>query len=173
MRQIALDTETTGKWLTAQHRIVEIGCVEIVGRTITGHNFHSKINPQREVPEGVREIHGYTWEMLKDSPLFADICDEFISFVQGAEIVIQNASFDLRFLDRELQRLNRKDFITETQCAVVDTVRMARKLHHGEPNDLDTLCDRYGIDRSHRKLHGALKDAKLLAQVYLAMTNDQ
>ena len=172
MRQIALDTETTGKWLTPEHRIVEIGCVEIVDRIITGHNFHSKINPQREVPEDAREIHGHTWEMLKDSPLFVDICDELISFVRGAEIVIHNAPFDLGFLNRELQRLNRKDFITETQCTVVDTKRMAQK-RHPKPNTLDALCDRYGIDRSHRKLHGALKDAKLLAQVYLAMTNDQ
>ena len=173
MRQIALDTETTGGWSAAKHRIVEIGCVEIIDRTITRRNFHSKINPQREIDEDAKQIHGYTWEMLKDSPLFADICDEFISFVRGAEIVIQNASFDLGFLNGELQRLNRKDFITEAQCTVVDTLRIARKLHHGEPNDLDTLCDRYGIDRSHRQLHGALKDAKLLAQVYLAMTNDQ
>ena len=172
MRQIALDTETTGKWLTPEHRIVEIGCVEIVDRIITGHNFQSKINPQREVPEDAREIHGYTWEMLKDSPLFADICDELISFVRGTEIVIHNAPFDLGFLNRELQRLNRKDFITETQCTVVDTKRMAQK-RHPKPNTLDALCDRYGIDRSHRKLHGALKDAKLLAQVYLAMTTDQ
>ena len=172
MRQIALDTETTGRGSEAEHRILEIGCVEIVDRAITGRNFHSKINPQREVPEGVREIHGYTWEMLKDSPLFADICDEFISFVQGAEIVIQNASFDLRFLDGELQRLNRKDFITEAQCTVVDTLRMAQR-RHPKPNTLNALCDRYGIDRSHRQLHGALKDAKLLAQVYLAMTKGE
>ena len=172
MRQIALDTETTGGWSAAKHRILEIGCVEIIDRTITGRNFHSKINPQREVDEDAKQIHGYTWEMLKDSPLFADICDEFISFVRGAEIVIQNASFDLRFLNGELQRLNRKDFIIEAQCTVVDTLRMAEKRHF-QPRKLNDLCDRYGIDRSHRKLHGALKDAKLLAQVYLAMTDDQ
>ena len=172
MRQIALDTETTGGWSATKHRILEIGCVEIVDRTITGRNFHSKINPQREVDEDARHVHGYTWDMLKDSPLFADICDEFISFVRGAEIVIQNASFDLRFLNGELQRLNRKDFIIEAQCTVVDTLRMAEKRHF-QPRKLNDLCDRYGIDRSHRKLHGALKDAKLLAQVYLAMTDDQ
>ena len=125
MRQIALDTETTGKCSAAKYRIVEIGCVEIVNRTITGRNFHSKINPQREVDEDARQLHGYTWEMLKDSPLFADICDELIYFVQGAEIVIQNALFDLRFLNEELQRLNRKDFITEAQCTVVNTLGMA------------------------------------------------
>ena len=118
-------------------------------------------------------MHGYTWEMLKNSPLFADICDEFISFVQGAQILIHNVSFDLPFLDSELQRLGRGNFTAETQCTVVDTVETARKLHRGESNDLDALCDRYGIDNSHRELHGALIDADLLAQVYLAMTNDQ
>ena len=172
MRQIALDTETTGGWSAAKHRIVEVGCVEIVDRTITGRNFHSKINPQREVHEGATATHGYTWEMLKDSPLFADICDKLISFVRGAEILIHRVPFDLPFLDNELQRLGRKNFTAEAQCTVVDTVGAARKLH-SEENSLDALCDRYGIDRSHRQLHGALKDAKLLAQVYLAMTSDQ
>ena len=172
MRQIALDTETTG-FGANEHRIIEVGCVEIVDRTITGRNFHSKINPQREVHEGATATHGYTWEMLKDSPLFADICDEFISFVQGAQILIHNAPFDLEFLDSELQRMGRKNFTAEAQCTVVDTVETARKLHYGEPNNLDALCDRYGIDRSHCESHDALKDAKLLAQVYLAMTNDQ
>ena len=172
MRQIALDTETTGFGPNV-HRIAEIGCVEIVDRSITGRNFRSKINPQREVHESARRLHGYTWETLKDSPLFADICDDFISFVRGAEIVIQNASFDLLFLDSELQRLGRENFTAEAQCTVVDTLRMAEKSHSRGEDSLDALCDRYGIDRSHRQLHGALKDAKLLAQVYLAMTSDQ
>ena len=172
MRQIALDTETTGLGSNA-HRIAEIGCVEIVDRVITERNFHSKINPQREVHGSARRVHGYTWEALKNSPLFADICDDFISFVRGAEIVIQNASFDLPFLDSELQRLGCGNFTAEAQCTVVDTLRMAEKRHPKGENSLDALCDRYGIDRSHRQLHSALKDAKLLAQVYLAMTNDQ
>ncbi len=172
MRQIALDTETTG-FGPSKHRIVEIGCVEIVDRTITGRNFHSKINPQCEVHEGATATHGYTWEMLKDSPLFADICDEFISFVQGAQILIQNVPFDLPFLDSELQRLGCGNFTAEAQCTVVDTLRMAEKRHPRGENSLNALCNHYGIDNSHRKFHGALKDAKLLAQVYLAMTSDQ
>ena len=169
MRRIALDTETTGLKPEEGHRIVEVACVEIVGRAITERSFHTTINPQREVDEDARRVHGYTWEMLKDSPSFEDICDELISFVRGAQILIHNAQFDLGFLDSELRLLDRKNFLSETQCNVVDTKRMAQK-RHPKPNTLDALCDRYGIDRSHRKLHGALKDAKLLAQVYLAMT---
>ena len=169
MRQIALDTETTG-FGPKEHRIVDIACVEIVDRVITGRNFHSKINPQREVDEGAREVHGYTWEMLKDSPLFADIYDELISFVRGAEILIHQVSFDLPFLDSELHRLGCKNFTAEGQCTVVDTVRMAEKLHPRGENKLDDLCNRYGIDNNDRQLHDALTDAHLLAQVYLAMT---
>ena len=172
MRQIALDTETTGLKPEEGHRIVEVACVEIVGRSITERSFQTTINPQREVDEDARKIHGYTWEMLKDSPLFADIYDELISFVQGAQILIHNARFDLGFLDSELQRLGRKNFLTEAQCTVADTLKMAKR-RHLQPRTLDALCDRYGIDRSHRKLHDALKDARLLAQIYLAMTKGE
>ena len=169
MRQIALDTETTGLDPKEGHRIVEVACVEIVGRSITERSFQTTINPQRKVDEGARKIHGYTWGMLQDSPLFEDICDELISFVRGAQILIHNAKFDLKFLDSELQRLDRKNFLTEAQCTVADTLKMAKR-RHLRPRTLDALCDRYGINRRHRKLHGALKDARLLAQVYLAMT---
>ena len=171
MRQVALDTETTG-FGPNEHRIVEIGSGEIVDRAITGRTFHSRINPQREVDEDAKRVHSYTWEMLKDSPLFADIYDELISFVRGAQLVIHNARFDLGFLDSELQRLGHKNFLTKAQCTVADTLKMAKR-RHLKPRTLDALCDRYGIDRSHRKLHDALKDARLLAQVYLAMTKGE
>ncbi len=172
MRQIALDTETTGLDPQEGHRILEVACVEIVGRTITERSFHTTINPQRKVDRDATKIHGYTWKMLKDSPLFADICDELISFVRGAQILIHNARFDLSFLDSELQLLNRKKFIAEARCTVADTLKMAKR-RHLQPRTLDALCRRYGIDNSHRKLHGALTDAHLLAQVYLAMTRGQ
>ena len=172
MRQIALDTETTGfgpEW----HRIVEIGCVEIVDRNISGQTFYTKLNPEREVPEEARQVHGYTWEMLKGSPLFADVCDDFLAFVKGNEVLIHKASFDLSFLDAELKRLNRGTFIEETQCTIVDTLALAREIRGtSSSNSLNDLCDHYQIDRSHRKLHGALLDADLLAQLYLAMTSE-
>ena len=167
MRQIALDTETTG-FGPGVDRIVEIGCVEIIG----GQTFYTKLNPEREVPEGARRVHGYTWEMLKDSPLFADVCDDFLAFVEGSEVLMHNASFDLSFLDAELKHLNRGTFVEETQCTVVDTIGLAKKLRVASSSySLDDLCDYYQIDRSHRTLHGALLDAGLLAQVYLAMTS--
>ncbi|MBC6413889.1 MAG: DNA polymerase III subunit epsilon [Chromatiales bacterium] len=173
MRQIALDTETTGLEVKDGHRILEIGCVEIINRTISGQTFHAKINPEREVDKGAQATHGYTWKMLKGSPLFADICDDLLSFVGSDEVVIHNAEFDLGFLDAELKRMQRLIFKKEVGCRVIDTLRMARKKHRGQPASLNALCDRYGIDRSDRQLHGALKDANLLAKVYLAMTSGQ
>ena len=170
MRQIALDTETTGFGAEVGHRIVEIACVEIIDRGITGQTFHTTLNPEREVEEGAREVHGYTWDKLKDSPLFADIYDEFISFVRGSEVLIHNAPFDLGFLNSELKRLGRGTFKAEAECAIVDTLEIAKELHEDQSNTLDALSDRYRIDRSHRTLHGALIDAELLARVYLAMT---
>lgn len=173
MRQIALDTETTGLEVTDGERIVEIGCVEIIDRSIGERTFHQKINPEREISEKATEIHGYTWKMLKGSPRFADICDEFMTFVQGSEVLIHNAAFDIGFLDAELARLNRNTFVEETGCTIVDTLELARKLRVASTYSLDALSDRYQIDRSRRTLHGALIDADLLAQVYLAMTSGQ
>ena len=170
MRQIALDTETTGLSPAAGHRIIEIGCVEIIDRTISREPFYTTINPEREVDKGAQDLHGYTWDDLKGSPLFADICDDVLSFVRGDEVLIHNAPFDLGFLDAELRRMNKRTFEQESGCTVVDTLQIAREKYSG-PNKLDDLCDRYQIERSHRKLHGALKDAKLLAEVYLVMTS--
>ncbi len=173
MRQIALDTETTGLEVGDGHRILEIGCVEIIDRGISERTFYSKVNPKREVSEGARRVHGYTWEMLKGSPLFGSVCDEFLEFAQGSEVLIHNAPFDLGFLDAELARLNRGTFIQETGCTIVDTLELAKKVHVGSSYALNALSDHYQIDRSHRELHGALIDADLLAQVYLAMTSGQ
>ena len=173
MRQIVLDTETTGLEVQAGNRIVEIACVEIIDRDITERTFCTTLNPEREVEEGAREVHGYTWDKLKDSPLFADIYDEFISFVRGSEVLMHNAPFDLGFLDAELKRLGRGNFKAEAECTIVDTLEIAKELHKGQSNNLDALSDRYRIDRSHRQLHGALIDAELLARVYLAMTSGQ
>ncbi len=173
MRQIALDTETTGLEVKDGHRILEIGCVEIIGRNIGEQTFYSKVNPEREVEEGARRVHGYTWEMLKGSPLFGNVCDKFLEFVKGSEVLMHNAPFDLGFLDAELARLNRGTFIQETGCTIVDTLEFAKTVHIGSSYALNALSDYYQIDRSHRKLHGALIDADLLAQVYLAMTSGQ
>ena len=173
MRQIALDTETTGLEVKDGHRILEIGCIEIIGRSVGEQTFHSKVNPEREVDEGARRVHGYTWEMLKGSPLFGSVCDKFLEFVKSSEVLMHNAPFDLGFLDAELARLNRGTFIEETGCTIVDTLEFAKTVHIGSSYSLNALSDYYQIDRSHRKLHGALIDADLLAQVYLAMTSGQ
>ena len=165
-----MDTETTGFRAETGHRIVEIACVEIIDRGITGQTFQTTLNPEREADEGAREVHGYIWDDLKDSPLFADIYDEFISFVRGSEVLIHNAPFDLGFLNSELKRLGRGTFKADAQCTIVDTLEIARELHEDQSNTLDALSDRYQIDRSHRQLHSALIDAELLARVYLAMT---
>jgi len=173
MRQIVLDTETTGLDPAQGHRIIEIGCVEIVDRRITGNRFHRYLNPEREIEEGAVRVHGITLEELRDKPRFADIAAEFLDFVRGAELVIHNAEFDVGFLDHELARLGDGWGRIADHCRVLDTLKMARERHPGQRNSLDALCRRYGIDASRRELHGALLDAELLAEVYLAMTGGQ
>ena len=170
MRQIALDTETTGLGPVTEDRILEIGCVEIIDRTISGQFYHTTINPEREVDKDAQRVHGYTWDKLKGSPLFADIYDDVLSFVRGDEVLIHNAPFDLGFLDAELRRMNKLTFEQESGCTVVDTLPIARKKHLGLRNGLDDLRDRYQIEHS-RELHRALEDAELLAKVYLMMTS--
>ena len=175
MRQICLDTETTGVNPETGDRIVEIGCVEIVGRTLSDapcHHYHIYLNPEREVPEEVVKVHGLTTEFLSDKPLFADVAQEFIEFVKGAELLIHNAPFDVGFLNMELGRLG-KGRIEDYCLKVTDSLKMASDMFPGLRNNLDVLCSRYEIDRSARTLHGALLDARLLAEVYLAMTRKQ
>lgn len=172
MRQIILDTETTGLDPALGHRVIELAAVEIVNRRFTGNNFHRYINPQRASDDGALEVHGLTEEFLRDKPKFAEVIKEFLDFVSGAELIIHNAPFDIAFLNRELDLLDLNAF--DTYCPhVIDTLYMARDLHPGKKNSLDALCDRYQIDNSARTLHGALLDASLLAEVYLAMTRGQ
>lgn len=172
MRQIVLDTETTGLEHAQGHRLIEVGCVELVNRKLTGRHFHRYINPQREIDAGAIEVHGITNEMLADKPLFAHIVEELLEFVRDAELIIHNAPFDIGFLNCELALLGRADRIDKL-CSVVDTLVMARQRHPGQKNNLDALCNRYGVDNSQRELHGALLDAEILADVYLAMTGGQ
>jgi len=172
MRQIVLDTETTGLEPKDGHRIIEIGCVELVGRKLTGNTFHQYLMPGREIDPGAVEVHGITNEFLADKPLFEDIVDDFIDFIRGAELVIHNAPFDVGFIDHELQRCG-YDTPVADMCGVLDTLKMARRMHPGQKNNLDALCKRYAIDNSSRDLHGALLDAEILADVYLAMTGGQ
>lgn len=173
MRQIVLDTETTGLDHQQGHRIIEVGCVELVDRKLTGRHFHVYVNPDREVDDGAIEVHGITNEFLADKPLFAAIADDFLDFIRGAELVIHNAPFDVGFMDVEFGLLNRGLERTRDICRITDTLAMARKKHPGQKNNLDILCKRYGIDNGHRDLHGALLDAEILAEVYLAMTGGQ
>ena len=171
MRQIVLDTETTGLEVSQGHRIIEIGCVELVNRKLTGNHFHQYINPQREVDQGAIEVHGITNEYLADKPLFERVAREFVEYVRGAELVIHNAPFDMGFLNMELARMDIEPL--EGICSVTDTLVMARTRHPGQRNNLDALCQRYDVDNSSRDLHGALLDAEILADVYLAMTGGQ
>ena len=173
MRQIVLDTETTGLDPAAGHRIIEIGAVELVNRRPTGNRFHRYVNPEREIDEGAVEVHGITNAHLADKPRFADIAEEFVAFVRGAELVIHNAPFDVGFLDAELARLGAGWGNVAALCGVCDTLQMARSKHPGQKNNLDALCRRYQVDNSQRELHGALLDAEILAEVYLAMTGGQ
>lgn len=173
MRQIVLDTETTGLRFEDKHRIIEIGCIELIDRKITERNFHVYLNPQREVDLGAVSIHGLTNEFLRDKPLFKDIVAEFMAFIADAEVIIHNAPFDVGFLNYELHLLQGQWQQLTTYCRVIDTLVMARNLHAGQRNTLDALCKRYAIDNSCRELHGALLDANLLAQIYLAMTGGQ
>jgi DNA polymerase-3 subunit epsilon len=172
MRQIVLDTETTGLNPRTGDRVIEIGCVEIVNRTLTGNNFHCYINPERDSEEGALAVHGLTTEFLRDKPKFHEVGEELRAYVDGAEVIIHNAPFDLGFLNHEFTRMGLKEFVSH--CAsVIDTLVHAKEMHPGKRNSLDALCDRYGISNAHRKLHGALLDAELLADVYLAMTRGQ
>lgn len=174
MRQIILDTETTGLDPVQGHRIIEIGCVEMINRRLTGDSYHQYINPDREIDQGAIEVHGITNESLADKPFFADIASDFLEYVKGAELIIHNAPFDIGFLNHEFKLLNKnKPEKMEQHCSVIDTLRMARKMHPGQRNDLNSLCRRYTIDNAQRTLHGALLDAEILADVYLAMTGGQ
>ena len=172
-RQILHDTETTGLEVGQGHRLIEVGCVEVVNRRLTGRHFHHYVNPQREVDAGAIEVHGITFVMLVDKPLFAHIADELLEFIRGAELIIHNAPFDLGFLNAEFGLLNRGIERVEKMCGIIDTLVLARQRHPGQKNNLDALCGRYGVDNSQRDLHGALLDAEILADVYLAMTGGQ
>jgi DNA polymerase-3 subunit epsilon len=173
MRQIVLDTETTGLEPSDGHRIIEIGCVELVNRRLTGNTYHQYIQPDRAVDPGAMEVHGISDDFLADKPRFADIAGEFLEFIRGAELVIHNAPFDIGFLNHEFRLLDEPPGTVADYCGVVDTLAMARREHPGQRNNLDALCKRYEIDNSQRELHGALLDAEILADVYLAMTGGQ
>ncbi len=173
MRQIILDTETTGLEPAAGHRIIELGCVELVNRRPTQNRFHRYINPEREVDRGALEVHGIENEFLATQPKFAEVAREFIDFVKGAELVIHNADFDVEFLNHELRRLPGMPAEIRECCGVLDTLALARRLHPGQRNSLDALAMRYNVDNSKRELHGALLDAQILAEIYLAMTGGQ
>lgn len=172
MRQIILDTETTGLDPALGHRILEIAGVELVNRRLTGNHFHRYINPERESEEGALQVHGLTSDFLSDKPKFREVSVELLAYISGAELIIHNAPFDIAFLNHELSLLDLKP-VTEYCPGVLDTLRMARELHPGKRNNLDALCERYQIDNSSRTLHGALLDAQLLAEVYLSMTRGQ
>ncbi|WP_299178478.1 DNA polymerase III subunit epsilon [uncultured Neptuniibacter sp.] len=172
MRQIVLDTETTGLEPSEGHNIIEIGCVEMFNRRLTGKTYHQYIKPDREVDAEAMQVHGITNEFLEDKPKFHEVMDEFIEFVRGAELIIHNAAFDIGFLDTELERNNYPEMM-ENFCLVTDSLQLARKKHPGQKNNLDALCNRYGINNSHRELHGALLDSEILADVYLALTGGQ
>ena len=172
-RQVVLDTETTGLDPGQGHRVIEIGCIELRNRRLTERQFHVYLRPERAIDEGAIRVHGLTNEFLADQPRFAEIAEQFLEFVRGAELIIHNAPFDLGFLNRELQRCGRGHSALEQLCTVEDTLLLARQRHPGQRNNLDALCKRYGIDNSQRTLHGALLDAEILADVYLAMTRQQ
>ncbi len=172
-RQIVLDTETTGLEPAQGHRIIEIGCVEMVDRRLTGNNFHQYLQPDREIDQAAIEVHGITNEFLADKPRFSDLVSDFLAYIQGAELIIHNAPFDIGFLNHELKLLPADHPLMDAICSVVDTLVMAKKMHPGQRNSLDALCKRYDINNSHRELHGALLDAEILADVYLMMTGGQ
>jgi DNA polymerase-3 subunit epsilon len=171
-RQIVLDTETTGLNAKFGDRVVEIGCIEIRSRQVTDRHFHTYLNPEREIEEGAAKVHGLTREFLADKPHFAEVAKEFLAYVRDAELVIHNADFDVEFLDQELALVDLGP-LADHVSGIVDTLVLARELHPGRRNSLDALCERYAVDNAHRSLHGALLDAELLAEVYLAMTRGQ
>ncbi len=172
MRQIVLDTETTGLDPSLGHRIIEIAAIEMINRQISGRDYHCYVNPEREIDPGAMEVHGISNEFLADKPKFADVATDFLAFIEGAELIIHNAPFDVAFLNAELDKLGREP-VAEFCEAITDTLKLARELHPGKRNSLDALCERYAIDHSARTLHGALVDTRLLAEVYLAMTRGQ
>lgn len=173
LRQIILDTETTGLLTQEGHRLIEVGCLEMINRRLTGRNLHYYINPERPVDKGAFEVHGLSDQFLQDKPVFKTIAQELFHFISGAELVIHNASFDIGFLDYEFKLLNENYQPIAQYCQILDTLSLARKKHPGQSNSLDALCRRYKVDNSVRDLHGALLDARLLAQVYLSMTGGQ
>ena len=172
MRRVVLDTETTGLNAGLGDRIIELGCIEILNRRVTGNHFHHYVNPERRSEDGALKVHGITQEFLEDKPKFREIAAEFLEYVRGAELIIHNAAFDVEFLNLELARIGQPP-IAEHCAAIVDSLKLARELHPGKKNSLDALCERYQVDHAHRTLHGALLDAALLAEVYLAMTRGQ
>ena len=173
MRQIVLDTETTGLATSQGHRVIEIGCIEIVNRRFTGREYHSFLNPEREIDEGAEAVHGISLADLTNQPRFSDIVDEFLEFIRHGELIIHNAEFDVGFLEYELKLMKHAKPVIRDYATVLDTLSLARKLHPGQRNSLDALCKRYDVDASRRNVHGALIDAELLAKVYLAMTGGQ
>ncbi|MFC1589254.1 DNA polymerase III subunit epsilon [Pseudomonadota bacterium] len=173
MRQIVLDTETTGLEPKQGHRVIEIGCVELVGRKLTGNNYHQYLQPDRESDEAALEVHGITTEFLQDKPRFADAVSDFLDYIRGAELIIHNAPFDVGFLDHELRMAGEQYGSIATYCNVIDTLVMARKMRPGQKNNLDALCKHFDVKNTHRELHGALLDSEILAEVYLRMTGGQ
>lgn len=173
MRQIVLDTETTGLEASQGHRIIEIGCVELIDRRRTQNHFHRYLQPDREIDAGAQEVHGITAEFLADKPRFEDVAEAFMDYIRGAELIIHNASFDTGFIRHEFSRLGLPGDTLDSLCTVTDSLALARKMHPAQKNSLDALCKRYQIDNSQRTLHGALLDAEILADVYLAMTGGQ
>lgn len=173
MRQIVLDTETTGLEASEGHRIIEIGCVELVNRRLTDNRFHFYLNPDREIDEGAIEVHGLTTEFLSDKPRFPEIAKDLLVYLKDAELIIHNAPFDVGFINAEYKRLDNRWKGLDHYCTVIDTLQLARKMHPGQKNNLDALCKRYDVENAHRELHGALLDAEILADVYLAMTGGQ
>jgi DNA polymerase III subunit epsilon len=172
MRQVVLDTETTGLEVEQQHRVIEIGCVELFNRRLTGRRFHHYLNPERDIDEGAVQVHGLTRERLAKEPTFSHVHLEFLEFIRDAELIIHNAPFDVAFLNAEFARLDAAHRVADL-CRVLDTLTLARQMHPGQRNSLDALCKRYSVDNSHRDHHGALLDARILAEVYLAMTGGQ
>ncbi len=172
-RQIVLDTETTGLEPSQGHKIIEIGCVEMVNRRLTGNNYHQFLQPDREIDEGAQAVHGISNEFLADKPRFADVVRDFIDYLDGAELIIHNAPFDVGFINHELKLIGAEYGDVATYCTVIDTLVMARKMRPGKKNNLDILCKEYDVNNAHRELHGALLDAELLSEVYLRMTGGQ
>ena len=174
MRSVVLDTETTGMPVADGHRIIEIGCVELIGRRLTGRHFHVYLQPDREIDEGAIAVHGITNDFVKDKPRFKEVADEFFEFIKGAQLIIHNAAFDVGFINNEFALIKQDERADISEhCSILDTLMMARERHPGQRNNLDALCKRYGVDNSGRDLHGALLDAEILADVYLTMTGGQ